>query len=300
MNAFSSTIVRQREVAHSFHLASPVVGVDCTNGLVHGQQVDDASYCIAGNSIAASLILAWRQSGPLLVMVAMILSTCSVALGSAVTTSKCLADHNSEHAAVLLQLHVQSRGAKILQTHAAISGDGGKHWEAVDLNHLPPSSILRCMTNSGEPCIFGLHPKDEGSHCIADSTVHRSLGWCYTALDLSSWGVCDQSCEQLSQDILQSHSMELVKGHGVTSFLGSDSKPLSDNEKYLGRLMDGLGIDPEAPYGKDAPHVSEGPGGNITAKPQTTTMHVRKSQNGTPSSRDNATLNLTNKSDSSN
>jgi len=47
---------------------------------------------------------------------------------------------------------------------------------------------------SGTPCVFGVEPRDEGSHCIMDNGDYGSFGWCYTSEDGSSFGSCSESC----------------------------------------------------------------------------------------------------------
>jgi len=46
----------------------------------------------------------------------------------------------------------------------------------------------------GSPCLFGQDPRDEGSHCILDEGRFGSNGWCFTSIDLTSWGSCCAAC----------------------------------------------------------------------------------------------------------
>jgi len=47
---------------------------------------------------------------------------------------------------------------------------------------------------TGTPCLFGVTPLDEGSHCVDDNGRYGSFGWCYTKSDRTQWGSCDESC----------------------------------------------------------------------------------------------------------
>jgi len=51
----------------------------------------------------------------------------------------------------------------------------------------------------GTPCVFGLDPRDEGSHCIFDDGQYGSLGWCYTGANKEAWGACGESCPLYGQ-----------------------------------------------------------------------------------------------------
>lgn len=44
------------------------------------------------------------------------------------------------------------------------------------------------------PCVFGVDDRDEGSHCIYSDGEFGSNGWCYTTVDLSTWGSCNDKC----------------------------------------------------------------------------------------------------------
>lgn len=47
----------------------------------------------------------------------------------------------------------------------------------------------------GEPCVFGVDKRDEGTHCIdIGGSEFGSFGWCYTDEDKSSWGSCSEGC----------------------------------------------------------------------------------------------------------
>jgi len=45
---------------------------------------------------------------------------------------------------------------------------------------------------AGTPCLFGVDPRDEGSHCILEDDSYGSYGWCWTSG--SHWGSCSESC----------------------------------------------------------------------------------------------------------
>jgi len=47
---------------------------------------------------------------------------------------------------------------------------------------------------AGTPCVFGVDPRDEGSHCILEDDSYGSFGWCFTSESKSSWGSCSESC----------------------------------------------------------------------------------------------------------
>jgi len=46
----------------------------------------------------------------------------------------------------------------------------------------------------GTPCLFGVVPADEGSHCVLSHGKYGSFGWCYTRSDRAEWGSCSQDC----------------------------------------------------------------------------------------------------------
>eukprot|EP00419_Tripos_fusus_P049906 CAMPEP_0172823380 /NCGR_PEP_ID=MMETSP1075-20121228/17292_1 /TAXON_ID=2916 /ORGANISM="Ceratium fusus, Strain PA161109" /LENGTH=341 /DNA_ID=CAMNT_0013664507 /DNA_START=20 /DNA_END=1045 /DNA_ORIENTATION=+ len=46
----------------------------------------------------------------------------------------------------------------------------------------------------GTPCVFGVVPADEGSHCMLSDGKYGSFGWCYTRSDRTEWGSCSQDC----------------------------------------------------------------------------------------------------------
>lgn len=57
------------------------------------------------------------------------------------------------------------------------------------------SSMLYDVAEPGTPCIFGLDPRDEGTHCIMDDGVeYGSFGWCWTDNEMSKWGSCNEFC----------------------------------------------------------------------------------------------------------
>jgi len=47
---------------------------------------------------------------------------------------------------------------------------------------------------AGRPCLFGVTPADEGSHCVYDGGKYGSFGWCYTEPDRTEWGSCSEDC----------------------------------------------------------------------------------------------------------
>jgi len=56
------------------------------------------------------------------------------------------------------------------------------------------SSTFYTTSPVGTPCVFGVDPRDEGSHCIMEGDKYGSFGWCYTSTSRQSWGSCSESC----------------------------------------------------------------------------------------------------------
>jgi len=56
------------------------------------------------------------------------------------------------------------------------------------------SSTFYTTSPAGTPCVFGVDPRDEGSHCIMEGGKYGSFGWCYTSKSRQSWGSCSESC----------------------------------------------------------------------------------------------------------
>eukprot|EP00403_Amphidinium_massartii_P008878 CAMPEP_0178422860 /NCGR_PEP_ID=MMETSP0689_2-20121128/27393_1 /TAXON_ID=160604 /ORGANISM="Amphidinium massartii, Strain CS-259" /LENGTH=179 /DNA_ID=CAMNT_0020044441 /DNA_START=41 /DNA_END=577 /DNA_ORIENTATION=- len=50
----------------------------------------------------------------------------------------------------------------------------------------------------GTPCLFGVDPRDEGFHCIAELTF-GSYGWCWTTANQTLWGPCSYGCPLYGQ-----------------------------------------------------------------------------------------------------
>jgi len=46
----------------------------------------------------------------------------------------------------------------------------------------------------GSHCVFGVDPRDEGSHCIEEHGDYGTFGWCYTCEEKKSWGSCSEMC----------------------------------------------------------------------------------------------------------
>lgn len=46
----------------------------------------------------------------------------------------------------------------------------------------------------GTACVFGVDPRDEGSHCVFENQDYGSNGWCYTSKDKGAWGSCAPGC----------------------------------------------------------------------------------------------------------
>lgn len=56
------------------------------------------------------------------------------------------------------------------------------------------SSWLATTSPEDTPCVFGVDPRDEGSHCIFGNGQYGSNGWCWTSADRSTWGSCGDEC----------------------------------------------------------------------------------------------------------
>jgi len=56
------------------------------------------------------------------------------------------------------------------------------------------SSTFYTTSPAGTPCVFGVDPRDEGSHCIMEGGKYGSFGWCFTSKSRQSWGSCSESC----------------------------------------------------------------------------------------------------------
>jgi len=56
------------------------------------------------------------------------------------------------------------------------------------------SSTFYITSPVGTPCVFGVDPRDEGSHCIMEGGNYGSFGWCFTSKSKKSWGSCSESC----------------------------------------------------------------------------------------------------------
>mmetsp|Transcript_85865 Transcript_85865/g.165295 ORF Transcript_85865/g.165295 Transcript_85865/m.165295 type:complete len:333 (-) Transcript_85865:70-1068(-) len=55
-------------------------------------------------------------------------------------------------------------------------------------------SAFYTTSPAGTPCVFGVDPRDEGSHCIMEGGKYGSFGWCFTSKSKQSWGACSESC----------------------------------------------------------------------------------------------------------
>lgn len=94
----------------------------------------------------------------------------------------------------------------------------------------------------GTPCVFAADPRDEGSHCIFSDGVYGSNGWCYTNLDLSSWGSCNNLCPL----------------YGATAKLGSKIDTVAKAVHEVQDMVNGTGTSATPPSdanteGADAP-----------------------------------------------
>lgn len=103
---------------------------------------------------------------------------------------------------------------------------------------------------AGTQCIFGLDPRDEGSHCILDPEF-GSFGWCWTDSSLSSWGSCSESCplfgpvkvlanqiEQLRNDLQQ--GIKELAGSITSMPRGGTSIAMRSNHTNISAAPEGL------------------------------------------------------------
>lgn len=61
----------------------------------------------------------------------------------------------------------------------------------------------------GTKCVFGVDPRDEGGYCIHDDpATHGANGWCWTKLDKSQWGSCNEACPLVGHDKVMLQSIK--------------------------------------------------------------------------------------------
>jgi hypothetical protein len=60
----------------------------------------------------------------------------------------------------------------------------------------------------GTPCIFGVVPADEGSHCMVSDKKYGSFGWCYTRPDRTEWGSCAEGCPLVGTEDVIAQSVD--------------------------------------------------------------------------------------------
>mmetsp|Transcript_54262 Transcript_54262/g.129341 ORF Transcript_54262/g.129341 Transcript_54262/m.129341 type:complete len:200 (+) Transcript_54262:93-692(+) len=83
--------------------------------------------------------------------------------------------------------------------------------------------VLTSVSAPGSACWFGVDPADEAEHCVPDE-AYGSFGWCYTAADKSTWGVCSEDCPLFGPPAILGGELDSVKA--ATAELENISKSL--------------------------------------------------------------------------
>lgn len=65
---------------------------------------------------------------------------------------------------------------------------------------------------SGTPCTFGADPRDEAAHCIHEDNEFGTFGWCFTKLDKSEWGSCDEGCPLIGHNKVLGDQLNEIAG----------------------------------------------------------------------------------------
>jgi len=55
-------------------------------------------------------------------------------------------------------------------------------------------SLYYTAAPEGTPCVFGADDRDEGAHCIFDDVKYGAFGWCWTNVQMDTWGSCNATC----------------------------------------------------------------------------------------------------------
>lgn len=93
-------------------------------------------------------------------------------------------------------------------TTAAATTTGTGNATANETNVTTAAPVTGCATKNdprasawfaetspdGTACVFAADTRDEGSHCIMSDGEYGSNGWCWTNLDQSTWGSCNDLC----------------------------------------------------------------------------------------------------------
>lgn len=107
----------------------------------------------------------------------------------------------------------------------------------------------------GTPCVFGVDPRDEGSHCIYENGDYGSNGFCWTNEDKSAWGSCNEYCPLYGQPASLGKKLDGVADsiHEVIQQLKTSEPPAEAKDAGKGASAEGDGAK-EAPkeQAKDA------------------------------------------------
>lgn len=105
----------------------------------------------------------------------------------------------------------------------------------------------------GTPCVFGVDPRDEGTHCIYENGDYGSNGFCWTSEDKSAWGSCNGNCPLYGPPAQIGKKIDGVAKqlHDIKKQLNpaaADAKTAADEASEAGEAKEA-----EAAKAKDAP-----------------------------------------------
>lgn len=81
----------------------------------------------------------------------------------------------------------------------------------------------------GTPCVFGVDQRDEGGYCIHDDpAAHGPNGWCWTKMDRSEWGTCNDACPLTGQDKVLLKSIQKT-GASLKTLMATLAKQLGND-----------------------------------------------------------------------
>eukprot|EP00927_Polykrikos_kofoidii_P086406 TRINITY_DN966_c0_g1_i1.p1 TRINITY_DN966_c0_g1~~TRINITY_DN966_c0_g1_i1.p1 ORF type:complete len:510 (+),score=55.42 TRINITY_DN966_c0_g1_i1:57-1532(+) len=76
----------------------------------------------------------------------------------------------------------------------------------------PRATLWYTASPPGTPCVFGVDPRDESTHCIMeDGTTFGEFGWCWTSKNQSSWGSCNSGCRPRVLDVVVSQELNKLR-----------------------------------------------------------------------------------------
>jgi len=117
------------------------------------------------------------------------------------------------------------------------------------------STLRYSAAKPGSPCIFNADPRDEGWHCILDGMSYGSNGWCWTDLQMTTYGACSEDCPLFSQQKVLGDRMKrmeqkldrLLNASGVNvSDLPSADSPLTSAPVGRGESAESPAASPPA------------------------------------------------------